>query len=147
MREELTGAVKWVEEKWEGIRNFLSQPIFGSVNITASGQNGQKVAQNAYGGIYSKGAFLTSFAERDGESAIPHTPNRRNVGLLAATNAIMGNPLGRGNITATFAPQITIQGGGSDTAAQIDTLMTQKLREFEEMLKRVAAQQRRLSYA
>lgn len=147
VREELTGAVKWVEEKWEGIRNFLSQPIFGSVNITASGKEGQKVAQNAYGGIYSKGAFLTSFAERDGESAIPHTPNRRNVGLLAATNAIMGNPLGRGNITATFAPQITVQGGGSDTAAQMDTLMTQKLREFEEMLKRVAAQQRRLSYA
>ena len=146
VKEELTGAVKWVEEKWEGIRSFLSTPIFGSVNITAAGK-GQKVAQNAYGGIYRKGAFLTSFAERDGESAIPHTPNRRNVGLLAATNAIMGNPLGRGNITATFAPQITVQGGGSDTAAQIDTLMTQKLREFEEMLKRVAAQQRRLSYA
>ena len=147
VKEELTGAVKWVEEKWNGIRNFLSQPIFGSVNITAAGKEGQKLAQNAYGGIYSKGAFLTSFAERDGESAIPHTPNRRNVGLLAATNAIMGNPLGRGNITATFAPQITVQGGGSDTAAQIDTLMTQKLHEFEEMLKRVAAQQRRLSYA
>ena len=147
LKEEIGGALKWLEDKWEGIRSFLSKPIFGSVNITASGQEAQKVAQNAYGGIYSKGAFLTSFAERDGESAIPHTPNRRNVGLLAATNAIMGNPLGRGNITATFAPQITVQGGGSDTAAQIDTLMTQKLREFEEMLKRVAAQQRRLSYA
>lgn len=147
LKEEIGGALKWLEDKWEGIRSFLSKPIFGSVNITASGQEAQKVAKNAYGGIYSKGAFLTSFAERDGESAIPHTPNRRNVGLLAATNAIMGNPLGRGNITATFAPQITVQGGGSDTAAQIDTLMTQKLREFEEMLKRVAAQQRRLSYA
>ncbi len=147
VREELTGAVKWVEEKWEGIRNFLSQPIFGSVNITASGKEGQKVAQNAYGGIYGKGAFLTSFAERDGESAIPHTPNKRNVGLLAATNAIMGNPLGGVNINATFNPQITVQGGTSDTAAQIDSLMTQKMREFEEMLKRVAAQQRRLSYA
>lgn len=143
----LGDAADWIHKKWESISNFLASPIFGSVNITAAGKEGQKLAQNAYGGIYSKGAFLTSFAERDGESAIPHTPNRRNVGLLAATNAIMGNPLGRGNITATFAPQITVQGGGSDTAAQIDTLMTQKLREFEEMLKRVAAQQRRLSYA
>ena len=147
VKSKLGEAYDWIHNKWESISNFLSSPIFGSVNITASGQEAQKVAQNAYGGIYSKGAFLTSFAERDGESAIPHTPNRRNVGLLAATNAIMGNPLGRGNITATFAPQITVQGGGSDTAAQIDTLMTQKLREFEEMLKRVAAQQRRLSYA
>lgn len=147
VKSRLGEAYDWIHNKWESISNFLSSPIFGSVNITASGQNGQKVAQNAYGGIYGKGAFLTSFAERDGESAIPHTPNKRNVGLLAATNAIMGNPLGGVNINATFNPQITVQGGTSDTAAQIDNLMTQKMREFEEMLKRVAAQQRRLSYA
>lgn len=147
VKSKLGEAYDWIHNKWESISNFLSSPIFGSVNITASGQNGQKVAQNAYGGIYGKGAFLTSFAERDGESAIPHTPNKRNVGLLAATNAIMGNPLGGVNINATFTPQITVQGGTSDTAAQIDNLMTQKMREFEEMLKRVAAQQRRLSYA
>ena len=147
VKSKLGEAYDWIHNKWESISNFLSSPIFGSVNITASGQNGQKVAQNAYGGIYGKGAFLTSFAERDGESAIPHTPNKRNVGLLAATNAIMGNPLGGVNINATFNPQITVQGGTSNTAAQIDTLMTQKMREFEEMLKRVAAQQRRLSYA
>lgn len=147
VKSKLGEAYDWIHNKWESISNFLSSPIFGSVNITASGQNGQKVAQNAYGGIYGKGAFLTSFAERDGESAIPHTPNKRNVGLLAATNAIMGNPLGGVNIKATFNPQITVQGGTSDTAVQIDNLMTQKMREFEEMLKRVAAQQRRLSYA
>ena len=147
VKSKLGEAYDWIHNKWESISNFLSSPIFGSVNITASGQNGRKVAQNAYGGIYGKGAFLTTFAERDGESAIPHTPNKRNVGLLAATNAIMGNPLGGVNINATFNPQITVQGGTSDTAAQIDSLMTQKMREFEEMLKRVAAQQRRLSYA
>lgn len=147
VKSKLGEAYDWIHNKWESISNFLSSPIFGSVNITASGQNGQKFAQNAYGGIYGKGAFLTSFAERDGESAIPHTPNKRNVGLLAATNAIMGNPLGGVNINATFNPQITVQGGTSDTAAQIDNLMTQKMREFEEMLNRVAAQQRRLNYA
>ena len=147
VKSKLGEAYDWIHNKWESISNFLSSPIFGSVNITASGQNGKKVAQNAYGGIYGKGAFLTTFAERDGESAIPHTPNKRNIGLLAATNAIMGNPLGGVNINATFNPQITVQGGTSDTAAQIDNLMTQKMREFEEMLKRVAAQQRRLSYA
>lgn len=147
VKSKLGEAYDWIHNKWESISNFLSSPIFGSVNITASGQNGKKVAQNAYGGIYGKGAFLTTFAERDGESAIPHTPNKRNVGLLAATNAIMGNPLGGVNINATFNPQITVQGGTSDTAAQVDNFMTQKMREFEEMLKRVAAQQRRLSYA
>lgn len=146
VRNLLGGAADWVQEKWTSIKNMLSTPIFGKVDITASG-SGQQLAKNAYGGIYNRGAFLTSFAERDGESAIPHTPNRRNIGLLAATNAIMGNPLGGSNITATFAPQITVHGGGSDTSAQIDSLMNQKMREFEEMLKRVAAQQRRLSYA
>lgn len=51
------------------------------------------VQANASGGIYGKGAFLTTFAEESGESAIPHTPNKRNIGLLAKTNQIMGSPL------------------------------------------------------
>ena len=143
----LSGAADWVREKWQSISEMLSTPIFGKVNISASG-NGQQVAQNAAGGIYGRGAFLTSFAENDGESAIPHTPNRRNIGLLAKTNEIMGSPLGgnAGNITATFAPQITVNGGSADTA-EIDSILSQKMREFEEMLKRISAQQRRLSYA
>lgn len=140
-------AYDWFRNKWESISNMLSQPIFGDVNITASGKGGLKIAQNAYGGIYGRGAFLTTFAERGGESAIPHTPNKRNVGLLAATNAIMGNPLGGGNINATFSPQITVQGGTSGTAEQIDTIMSEKMREFKVMLERIVAQQRRLSYS
>ncbi len=146
----LGGIADWVSETWESVKSLLSAPFSGTVDMSVSGfQPGTMpdIAENASGGIYGKGAFLTTFAEKSGESAIPHTPNRRNVGLLAQTNAIMGNPLGGGNITATFAPQITVQGGASDTATQIDTIMAQKMREFEEMLKRIAAQQRRLSYA
>lgn len=144
VRSYLGGVFDWVSEKWESLKSLLSSPISGNVSIAASG--GGPVAQNATGGIYRRGAFLTSFAEKSGESAIPHTPNRRNIGLLAQTNRIMGNPLGQGtNITATFAPQITVTGGSADVAA-IDTLMEQKMQEFEALLKRVAAQQRRLSY-
>lgn len=140
----LGGVFDWVSEKWESLKSLLSSPISGNVSIAASGSG--PVAKNATGGIYRRGAFLTSFAEKSGESAIPHTPNRRNIGLLAQTNRIMGNPLGQGaNITATFAPQITVTGGSADVAA-IDTLMEQKMQEFEALLKRVAAQQRRLSY-
>ena len=62
VKSKLGEAYDWIHNKWESISNFLSSPIFGSVNITASGQNGRKVAQNAYGGIYGKGAFLTTFA-------------------------------------------------------------------------------------
>lgn len=144
VRSYLGGIFDWVSEKWESLKSLLSSPISGNVSIATSG--GGPVAQNATGGIYRRGAFLTSFAEKSGESAIPHTPNRRNIGLLAQTNRIMGNPLGQGtNITATFAPQITVTGGSADVAA-IDTLMEQKMQEFEALLKRVAAQQRRLSY-
>lgn len=135
---------EWLQEKRQSISNFLSTPIFGKVNITASG-NGAEVAENAYGGIYGRGTFLTTFAENSGESAIPHTPNRRNIGLLAKTNEIMGNPLGTGGgITATFAPQITVQ-GNADTA-EISTLLDQKMREFKAMLAEVQNQNRRLSY-
>lgn len=135
---------EWLQEKWQSISNFLSTPIFGKVNITASG-NGAEVAENAYGGIYGRGTFLTTFAENSGESAIPHTPNRRNIGLLAKTNEIMGNPLGTGGgITATFAPQITVQ-GNADTA-EISTLLDQKMREFKAMLAEIQNQNRRLSY-
>lgn len=144
IQEQFTGAETWLREKWQSISNFLSTPIFGKVNITASG-NGAEVAQNAYGGIYGKGAFLTTFAENSGESAIPHTPNKRNIGLLAKTNEIMGNPLGAsGSINATFAPQITVQ-GNADTA-EISTLLDQKMREFKTMLAEIQNQNRRLSY-
>lgn len=103
------------------------------------------VAHNAAGGIYGKGAFLTTFAENSGESAIPHTPNRRNVSLLAKTNEIMGNPLGGGGINATFAPVINVS--GSADAGQISQMMDDKMHEFEAMLKRVADNRRRVSYA
>lgn len=146
VKNMLGGALKWVQEKWQSISNMLSTPIFGKVNIAAEGA-GAQVAQNASGGIYGRGAFLTSFAENDGESAIPHTPNRRNIGLLAKTNEIMGSPLGGGgsNISAVFSPQITVQ-GNADTAA-IDSLMTQKMQEFKAMLADLQKQQRRVSYA
>lgn len=56
----------------------------------------------------------------------------------------MGNPLG-GGVNATFAPNITVQ-GSADTA-QIDNILTQKMREFKAMLEELRRRERRLSYA
>lgn len=132
---------------WEEAKNFLSSKF---ISIKVAYEEGKQagsytpVAQNAYGGIYGKGAFLTTFAEKSGESAIPHTPTPRNIGLLAETNRIMGNPLG-GGVNATFAPNITVQ-GSADTA-QIDNILTQKMREFKAMLEELQRRERRLSYA
>lgn len=141
-------ALDWVENKWNTLKAIFDQPLTVTVKKLFLGdESNTEVDNNASGGIYGRGAFLTTFAEKSGESAIPHTPNRRNIGLLAKTNAIMGNPLGQsGNtITATFAPQITIQGNG-DTS-NLDSVLEQKMREFESMLNKLQNNQRRLSYA
>lgn len=146
IKDKFSDAFSWVQEKWQAISGFISKPIFGKVNITAQGSNGSDVAHNASGGIYGKGAFLTTFAESSGESAIPHTPNARNIGLLAETNRIMGNPLGGGaNITATFAPNITIQGGGDE--GKIREVLELEMAKFKKMLQDLQNQQRRVSYA
>ena len=146
IKDKFSDAFSWVQEKWQAISDFISKPIFGKVNITAQGSSGSDVAHNASGGIYGKGAFLTTFAEDSGESAIPHTPNARNIGLLAETNRIMGNPLGGGaNITATFAPNITIQGGGDE--GKIREVLELEMAKFKKMLQDLQNQQRRVSYA
>ena len=146
IKDKFSDAFSWVQEKWQAISDFISKPIFGKVNITAQGSSGSDVAHNASGGIYGKGAFLTTFAEDSGESAIPHTPNARNIGLLAETNRIMGNPLGGGaNITATFAPNITIQGGGDE--GKIREVLELEMAKFKKMQQDLQNQQRRVSYA
>lgn len=102
IKELFQGAIDWVKEKWQAFSDFLSKPIFGRVEISSNAPNAGvgngratlgSIKGNASGGIYGKGAFLTTFAEESGESAIPHTPTKRNIGLLAKTNQIMGNPL------------------------------------------------------
>lgn len=146
IKDKFSDAFSWVQEKWQAISDFISKPIFGKINITAQGSSSSDVAHNASGGIYGKGAFLTTFAEDSGESAIPHTPNARNIGLLAETNRIMGNPLGGGaNINATFAPNITIQGGGDE--GKIREVLEMEMAKFKKMLQDLQNQQRRVSYA
>lgn len=149
IKNKLNEAFTWLKDKWDSIQKFLSTPIFGKVNILAQNTVGNtpNVAQNATGGIYGKGAFLTTFAENSGESAIPHTPNARNIGLLAQTNKIMGNPLGVGNgeINATFAPNITIQGNTDEQ--KLRQVLDDEMAKFKRMLEELRNQQRRVSYA
>lgn len=146
--DDITG---WITTKWNNVKSFLSNPITATINYVKGGSGSVEVAENAAGGIYSKGAFLTTFAENSGESAIPHTPTARNIGLLAETNKIMGNPLGVGSsiqINAPFSPQITVT-GTADNDKLLKVLQTAK-DEFIADLQRILAdyenQQRRLSF-
>lgn len=98
---------------------------------------------NASGGIYSRGAFLTTFAEDSGESAIPHTPTARNIGLLARTNEIMGSPLG-GN---SYSIPISITVNGSADTATAQNIGAQVEAAVRRALDNIANQKARVSYA
>lgn len=135
------GLFNWLKEGWEGVKSFFSSPITAVIEGVKGGAGG--VAQNATGGIYGKGAFLTTFAEDSGESAIPHTPNAHNIGLLAETNRIMGNPLGGGNVSINYNPTINVSGGDA-SAEQIAEV---SLRKLKQMLRDIQADGRRVSFA
>lgn len=139
--------VSWFSSMPDRLMTIVTDTWARMKNSFAAGMSagsGKPIASNANGGIYGRGAFVTSFAEKTGESAIPHPPTSRNIGLLAKTNEIMGNPLGGGGVTATFAPVINVS-GNADTA-EISMMLDQKMREFKAMLADMQNQKRRLAY-
>lgn len=99
--------------------------------------------KNAEGGIYGRGAFLTTFAEESGESAIPHTPTARNIGLLARTNEIMGSPLGGNSYSIPIS--ITVNGPADTATAQ--NIGSQVEAAVRRALDNIANQKARVSYA
>ena len=59
-----------------------------NVNVTTTG--GGSVSHNAEGGIYRKGAFLTTFAEDSAEAAIPLDGSGRAVSLWRQAGELLG---------------------------------------------------------
>lgn len=147
----------WVMDKWTALTDFLSHPIDTAVNFVSGGG---AVASNAAGGIYGKGAFLTTFAEDGPEAAIPLTPSRRSVGLWTEAGQALGTLPGAdalrrglpaprsassgGNVTVNFRPQVTIQGNAD--AAVVQQAMTVTVQQLRRMLEDIAHNGRRLSY-
>lgn len=90
IQSKLSKAYDWVMEKWTAITDFLSHPITGTVNIIKNSIGGGDAPSImppglATGGIFSQGAFLTSFAEDSPEAAIPIDGSTRAKGLWAET--------------------------------------------------------------
>lgn len=149
----------WVMDKWTALTDFLSHPIDAAVNFVSGGA-GESVASNAAGGIYGKGAFLTTFAEDGPEAAIPLTPSRRSVGLWTEAGQALGTIPGAdvlrrgitaprsassgGAVTVDFRPQVTIQGNAD--AAVVQQAMTVTVQQLRRMLEDIAHNGRRLSY-
>ena len=141
----------WVMDKWNTLTEFLSHPISTAVKFVSGGGN---VASNAAGGIYNKGAFLTTFAEEGPEAAIPLDGSRRAMGLWTEAGDRLGafdhvrdiRPAAgaAGNISVEFRPQITIQGNADGQTVQ--KAMTLTVQQLRRMLADIANDGRRLSY-
>ncbi len=82
-----------VSNAWESAKSAIGSFTVGfSQGVNASGANGTagQVAANAKGGIYSKGAFLTTFAEESPEAAIPIDGSKRAKNLWLRTGQMLG---------------------------------------------------------
>lgn len=166
-------AVDWAMDKWRSLVNALSHPIDTAINIaqnitrtiSEATSSGDDVSENARGGIYQRGAFLTTFAEDSAEAAIPLDGSARAISLWQQAGAALGvmpktpqrmsagtakaPSYSNSSITLDFRPTINVQGGGdvADTVRQaLEEQARQFQRELPKMLDKVSAGRRRLSY-
>ncbi len=85
------GALKGIADSiLGGIMNTVNSIASAVRNIHFGGGGGQEIAANAQGGIYRKGAFLTTFAEDSAEAAIPLDGSPRAIGLWQKAGEILG---------------------------------------------------------
>lgn len=171
--DAIGNAVDWAMDKWNSLVNALSHPIDTAINIaqnitrtiSEATSSGDDVSENARGGIYQRGAFLTTFAEDSAEAAIPLDGSARAISLWQQAGAVLGvmpktpqrmstgtakaPTYSNSSITLDFRPTINVQGGGdvADTVRQaLEEQARQFQRELPKMLDRVSAGRRRLSY-
>lgn len=146
---KLGGLFDWISEKWEWVRSIFSNPIQAKVEGTATA-NGESVQHNAKGGIYGKGAFLTTFAEESDEAAIPINGTPRAEALWRQTGAMMGLLPGEGNSAVSVSAPINITiNGNADASAvqQIKSAVGGAMDDLEARLAEIQNRKGRVSYA
>jgi len=79
----------------QSILNGIGSTVSGVVSgikavMSFSGGGGASIPENAEGGIYRKGAFLTTFAEDSAEAAIPLDGSNRAVSLWQRAGEMLG---------------------------------------------------------
>lgn len=185
----VAAASAWASDAYNAVMNWISQ-IPDAVSNTLSGawdnikasfsggfSVGISAAQNARGGIYQKGAFLTTFAEESAEAAIPIDGSARAASLWRQTGAMLGllpeqvatmamaqtpppmqsptiaaMPPPNGGVNITFNPTINIDGTADagvveQLRAELERQKQELIAMFPTLLKGQKAHERRLSYA
>jgi len=108
-----------VSNAWESAKNAVGSFTVGiTQGVNASGANlpAAQIAANAKGGIYSKGAFLTTFAEESPEAAIPIDNSERAKQLWLKTGQMLGLLQHSERNQGTATPSFTVQGVGPDVS-------------------------------
>lgn len=183
LQSKLGDGFTWAQQKYEALREVFSHPIDAVVNFIKGGDSaasaaaGVDISANALGGIYKQGAFLTTFAERSAEAAIPIDGSARAVSLWRQTGEMMGllpqqavamamtqtqppmqspaamaMPPPSGGVNITFNPTIHIDGAAdAGTLEQLRAELERQKQELIAMLptliNRQKEHERRLSYA
>lgn len=141
------GLFDWIASKWDWIRSVFSTPITATI-IGEASANGQvtSIEENAQGGIYGRGAFLTTFAEDSAEAAIPLDGSSRALSLYRQTGKLLGvDSVSNGTvINASFSP--TIYASNNSDVTGVKQALRDSEKRFEEMLERLANTRRRKAY-
>lgn len=89
--KQIPGAIsETLSGAWEGIKREFSEGITVGVHTVTDSGGGDEPDENARGGIYSRGAFLTWFAEDSDEAAIPLDGSPRAIGLWKRAGMALG---------------------------------------------------------
>lgn len=123
------------------IPDWLGGGTFG-VNIQEIG----KIGEYAKGGYVTKPELAWVGEGKSNEWIIPENNSQRSRDLWQSAGSSMGllPEQGRGD-SFTFAPNITITGGGSDIGDQVKAAIAEARIDMERWYKNMLAQQRRVS--
>ena len=85
-----SGIANFAQSILNGIGNTVNGVVSSIKTVMSFGGGNAGVAANAEGGIYRKGAFLTTFAEDSAEAAIPLDGSKRAAGLWSKAGEMLG---------------------------------------------------------
>lgn len=146
--------VSWAQNKWQGFKDFLANPISATVNWVQNQMGappaGVDLPGHAEGDIVGKGAHLAWFAEESPEAYIPINNSARSRGLVTKTAQLLGMDVGTGGggVSLSAPITITVQGNAdASTVAQIERAARDVLEELERKLQELEARRGRRSYA
>lgn len=141
--EWVTNKLEWMGKKWQDTKNLIAG---GGSGGGAGDGSAPSISANAKGGIYDKGAFLTTFAEEGPEAAIPLNNTARARSLLEKTNSIMGFTSGGGS-QFIYSPTVQVSGDDSDLEAKILRLLEQQWDKFKRQMQQSEHNKKRTSFA